>query len=107
MAAALTVLFVLGPALDPCAGRCDDSAPFAALVDNGATATHADLAPDVVSDEPGIHCMHGHCHQPAVANPAALMDLAATFPVVERPRLLLTAAPPSNPQFDLMRPPRA
>ena len=109
MGAVLSVLVLaavaLGPSLDGLV--CRDETGLSAAA---AERVVADIAAD--HDLPGhgkdgIGCVHGHCHHNSSYIATADATPAAVWRPEPRHNPLRTRVRTSDPQFDLMRPPRA
>jgi hypothetical protein len=106
LAALVLTFLTFGPSLDTflCGDEGAHAAPVAEMTVSKATA-HQDGASD--ADGPGL-CVHGHCHHATAYVP--VMPEAAEAPdyiesALNRPARSRVAT--SDPQFGLMRPPRA
>ncbi|WP_374468876.1 hypothetical protein [Phenylobacterium sp.] len=105
LAAFALVLVALGPSLDALVCRDDAGAAAAAHQEIGQVGDADDAAPAGGGLDA---CVHGHCHHGGGHAPPRLADAEGPGLSAGRPGgFARQRVPTSDPQYGLMRPPRA
>lgn len=108
LAALVLTVLTFGPSLDDLVCRNEGGLAATAVQTAQVTvaAEHHDAGPGI--DGFGDVCLHGHCHHAATyvsTLPAATETPDYVLAVTHRP--VRSRVPTSDPQFGLLRPPRA
>jgi hypothetical protein len=106
LAALVLTVFTFGPSVDGLICQNEDWPVAAATAGTLATAQPAN--PDAGhSDDSLDGCIHGHCHHGAAYVPVELPMAETPAMRPSRQSWARVQVATSDPQFDLMRPPRA